>query len=385
VGAAKRILFYAVMWSATAVVIVAGIELILPRFAPTQHISHHRWGNRPPTLLPGVTHRATTRNYDVTFRANALGFNDVEHSLAKPPGRFRVLLLGDSFVEGFQVRPERHLARLLEGLAARDGHDVEVVAMGISGYGQAQELATYESVGRPYRPDLVVAFFCPNDLWNNLVGIEGDEGPPVYTLSSEGKLVSSFAGQPETPVTPAELRKHVRQPRFPGLREVRHLVRVAYRLVTNSEMRGAARAVALQELPRGRRQMDPQLPRGIRADQQLMFASLVAEMKREVVERDGTPLLSVIVSGNASREPGRAYRRMIRWVTNTFARQGIETLNLDTLFRDRSRREQRYPSWPTDLHWNETGHAWVAETLYARIEPLLDSPSSDAPPSPGRS
>lgn len=369
-GPARKLLFYGLMWIATGLAIVAGIELILPRFERAQHLTHHRWGNRPHTLLPGATHRAVTRNYDVTFRANALGFNDLDHDPAKPRGRFRVLLLGDSFVEGFHVAPERHAARLLEGLAARDGHALEVVAMGISGYGQSHELATYESVGRGYEPDLVIVFFCPNDLWNNLVGVEGEEGPPIYTLDSAGNLIPNLG--PETPPAPAAVRKHERTPRFPGLRVARRLLRESYRLLAG-DTRGAARAAALGELPEAAERENPRRPPGVRADQQVLFETLVREMKRRIVDRDGSRLLSVTVSGNVRAAPKRRYLRLTGWVAETFAGQGVDNVDLDALFRERSRLEGRHPSWEKDLHWNETGHAWVAETLYARIAPLLGS------------
>ena len=382
-SAARKALFYAVMWLGTALVVLAGVELVLPRVAPAQHLSRHRWGNRPHTFLPGVTQRAVTDHYDVTFRTNALGYNDVDHALGKAPDRFRVLLLGDSFVEGMQVAPERHLARLLEGLAARDGHALEVVAMGISGYGQSHELATYEALGRAYQPDLVIAFFCPNDLWNNLVGVEGEEGPAIYRVDADGTLVSNLDGVPETPPTAAEYRKHERPPRFPGLRIARRLLRGSFRLAFG-DARGAARAEALNELPKGKRSEGGRAPRGIRPDQQAMFETLVAEMARRIALRDGHPLLSVTVSGNLFRDSNRAYERMTRWVAETFARHGVDNVALDPLFRERARREGRYPAWENDAHWNETGHAWVAEVLYARLEPLLRSAPDVERPTPGR-
>ena len=371
--AARKLGFYAAMFAATGLAILAGIELILPHFERDPHVTHHRWGNRPHTLLPGVTHRAATRNYDVTFRANALGFKDVEHDPVKPPGRLRVLLLGDSFVEAIQVSPDRQLARLLEARAARGGHALEVVSMGISGYGQSHELATYESVGRSFDPDLVIAFFCPNDLWNNLVGVEGEEGPAVYSLDSAGNLVSNLEGVAETPPTPEEIEKHERKPTFPGLRIVRRLLRESYRLAMG-EARGGARAAALGELPQRERVAGiaaPRPPRSIRADQRLMFEKLVAALKQRIVDRDGHRLLSVMVSGNARTEPTRGYLRLKSWVAATFRDAGVETLDLDPLFRERSRLEHRFPSWKKDLHWNETGHEWAAEVLYPRIEPLL--------------
>jgi hypothetical protein len=358
------------MWLATGLLILAGIELVLPRFAPAQHLSRHRWGNRPHSFLPETTQRAVTENYDVTFRTNALGFNDRDHPLARPPGGFRVLLLGDSFVEGMQVPPERHLARLLEEQAARDDSALDVVAMASSGWGQAHELATYEVVGRAFDPDLVVAFFCANDVWNNLVGVEGEDGPAIYELAADGSLVSNLEGAPERVPQPAAYRKHERPPRFPGLRVARRMLRGAFRLATG-DARGAARAAALNELPAVQRPEGLRGPRGVRPEQQLLFEALVAEMKRRIVDRDGHALLSVTVSGNLVHEPTRAYERLKAWVADTFAREGVDNVDLDALFRERARREQRRPHWETDAHWNETGHAWVADALYERLEPLL--------------
>lgn len=89
------------------------------------------------------------------------------------------------------------------------------------------------------------------------------------------------------------------------------------------------------------------------------------------MDRDGHRLLAAIVSANVRGEASRGYLRTSRWVAAGFARVGVDTVDLDPLFRERSRAEHRYPSWETDLHWNETGHAWASEALYARIGPLL--------------
>jgi lysophospholipase L1-like esterase len=375
----RALALWAAMSAVTGAVILAGIELILPRVGPRDHVTHHRFGNRPYALLPNADHRAVDHNFDVTFRANSLGFNDVDHALEKAPGRYRLLLLGDSFVEGYQIPAERNVARVLEARAAADGRSLEAIAMGISGYGQSHELATYEVVGRPFHADEVVLFFCPNDVWNNLVGVEGEDGPPFYTIGADGELVATLAGAEETPPSAAVYRKHERKPRFPGLRALRRMAKDAVRML-NREARGAARAGALAELPaerrpgKGERKRDVAAgPPGVRPDQKAMFEKLVHAMKRDIVDRDGSRAIAVIVSGNSRQEPSRSYVRLKEWVAATFAREGIATLDLDDAFRARARAERRYPSWEDDLHWNETGHAWAAEAIYAAIAPNLDS------------
>jgi 23S rRNA C2498 (ribose-2'-O)-methylase RlmM len=105
-------------------------------------------------------------------------------------------------------------------------------------------------------------------------------------------------------------------------------------------------------------------------------------MKQRIVDQDGRRLLAVMVNGDARKQPNRVYQRMMAWVMETWTRAGVEVLDLDPPFRERARREQRYPAWEIDLHWNETGHAWVAEALYARSEPLLRASGAREPAAP---
>lgn len=347
------------------------VELALPRLVPVQYITYHFWGSRPTTLLPGVEHRAVTRDFDTRFRSNSLGFNDREHERAKPDGRMRVLLLGDSVVEAVQVRPEQHLGRLVEERAAREGRDVEVIAMGISGQGESHQLANYLALGRALQPDVVASFFCANDLWNNVAPEPGNGGRPIYLWNGDGELVSSLAGRAEIPPSAAELESHARRSHRGGLRVLARLVRMGARLLgADAETRRAARAAALYELPPDEAQRaSPGGPPGVRLDQQVMFERLVAKLADEVVEKDGRRLLAVITSGNLRYEPDARYRAMLDWVKAVYAREGAEVLDLETRLRARVAREQRYPSWERDAHWNAVGHSWVADLLYEELAP----------------
>ena len=61
---------------------------------------------------PGITRYLPQYGHEVTF--NSAGMRDREHVADKPAGVFRVLLLGDSFMEALQVPFEASLASLLE-------------------------------------------------------------------------------------------------------------------------------------------------------------------------------------------------------------------------------------------------------------------------------
>src|SRR5262249_3540321 len=101
---------------------------------------------------------------------------------------FRILVLGDSFVEAMHVPLEATFHRLLEQqLSAGDPtRRIEVFAAGISGWGTASELLYFEQYGVRFKPDLVVLAVYPgNDVKNNRSSLE-DRFKPVY--ASDGAL-----------------------------------------------------------------------------------------------------------------------------------------------------------------------------------------------------
>ncbi len=93
-----------------------------------------------------------------TFRWNAEGYHDADHDLAKPPGRARALVVGDSFVEAVQVPLEHTFHRRLEGLLARSTPaplSAEVMAWGGSAWHKPEELEALQRAAS-YKPDLVL-------------------------------------------------------------------------------------------------------------------------------------------------------------------------------------------------------------------------------------
>lgn len=116
---------------------------------------------------PGITRSLPRYGTTVTF--NSAGMRDREHALSKPAGVFRILLLGDSFMEALQVPFEESFPFLLEQeLARRTGRDIEVVNAGVSGWGTDDELRYLTKYGLQYQPDLVVvAMTIHNDISDN--------------------------------------------------------------------------------------------------------------------------------------------------------------------------------------------------------------------------
>lgn len=98
----------------------------------------------------------------VRIRTNSLGFRGAEPVVPKPAGVRRVAVLGDSFIEGFQVdEPETLCGRLAAELNRRDagGTTWEVLNLGIAGSATADQHLRYLHVLRALDPDVVVVGF----------------------------------------------------------------------------------------------------------------------------------------------------------------------------------------------------------------------------------
>ena len=107
------------------------------------------WSLKP--LSHGTSNRT---GYEIEYRINSKELRDDETSYEKPEGTFRIVLIGDSRTFGFGVPIEKHFSTILEGYF----EEVEVINMGIGGFGVDQELLYLRSEGFRYEPDLVLAY-----------------------------------------------------------------------------------------------------------------------------------------------------------------------------------------------------------------------------------
>jgi lysophospholipase L1-like esterase len=176
-----------------AVLRLAGISYPQP-YAPDPHC-----GTR---LRPGFEGwwRKEGRAY---IRINRYGFRHGDRGPAKPAETWRVAVLGDSFIEAFQVPEEQtfcaQLERRLQACADLAGRRVEVLNFGVSGYGTAQQLRMLRHYAAQYRPDLVLlAFFPGNDLRNNSAELEPYQVRPFYHLQGDDLVLDeSFRQHPD--------------------------------------------------------------------------------------------------------------------------------------------------------------------------------------------
>lgn len=153
----RRLLFVGVFFTVSALMVEIGARVFTPYRAPEPAIpqcvgrvdSRLGWALQPGAR--GISHRT---GQAVEYQINSKGLRDDESPYEKPNGVFRIALLGDSRTFGFGIPIEKHYSALLEQYF----DNVEVINLGVSGFGIDQELLFLRSEGFRYQPDLVVAY-----------------------------------------------------------------------------------------------------------------------------------------------------------------------------------------------------------------------------------
>jgi hypothetical protein len=188
---------------------LAGVELALRLFwtlpeqsagRPRYQISQqYGWRGRPQAE-GWVENDDGLRNY---VKLNSQGFYDEEIAFEKPQGVFRVLLLGDSFLEANYLPLQETAAKVLQELLTRAVkvsptaqeagiERVEVINAGVAAWGVGQELLYFRYEGYRYDADVVaLVTYLGNDVSDDLLPGHGfsvehtDQFAPYFALCND--------------------------------------------------------------------------------------------------------------------------------------------------------------------------------------------------------
>jgi len=123
-------------------------------------------------------------------RINTLALRDVERTMLKPPGSYRIGLLGDSMVESLQVSYPATFGALAEHELRAQGYRVELINLAISGPDPIRQLLRLEKHGYPLSLDLVVANSSLTSFANDL--LRDDSENVGYVGDGAGHLVRGY-------------------------------------------------------------------------------------------------------------------------------------------------------------------------------------------------
>lgn len=151
------------------------------------------WGLAPSRSAPFYNDQQEFRTF---VRINSKGQRDIEHEYNKPEGVYRILVLGDSYMEALQVDEEQIFARILEAQlnAGRGQSTIEVINTGVSAWGTDNQVLFFREEGYKYKPDLVLlSFTTANDIRENFLpfnrmAMGANLTKPHFSLAPDGQL-----------------------------------------------------------------------------------------------------------------------------------------------------------------------------------------------------
>ncbi len=205
-------------WIKNVVLLLLSVSLVLVgaevfvRYHDPQMLSfpHSRKNFSPPffranakwlfELRPGTVydHRSPYGDFRVTVRVNRNGFRSSAVKVRKPPGVFRIFIMGDSTtfglgVENHETYPARLEAKLNEG--AGEGLRFEVINGGVPGYNLAHYYLVLRDIGFRYDPDLILLGILPWNDWDlaKQDWVDGNNGLPgglrqAMYVDAEGRV-----------------------------------------------------------------------------------------------------------------------------------------------------------------------------------------------------
>jgi len=185
-------------------------------FGAAELVARYVFGFRP--LTPGTflfeheprrgwTHQRSADElfvklgFQTPIRINSKGLREREIPYEKPAGTFRVLVIGDSNVAGFEVGEDETFTRVTESLLRERGYNVEFLNGGHRGYGTDQSLLFLMDEGMKYQPDLVLYFWSDNDVDDNVTVHRPFRryGKGWFDVDQSGALVLNGVPVPEFP------------------------------------------------------------------------------------------------------------------------------------------------------------------------------------------
>ena len=168
----RNLAFWFLMVIGSFAIITMGIELFVRAFLDNgMQLDLEMWkyardvkqiANDP---LIGHRHRPNgeARLMGVDVKINSKGLRDREIPYERKPSTLRILMLGDSFTEGWGVPFEQTFSKRIERLYAAHGINAEVVNTGVGNYNTIMEVKYFLNEGYRYQPDIVVLNYVPND------------------------------------------------------------------------------------------------------------------------------------------------------------------------------------------------------------------------------
>jgi hypothetical protein len=308
----------------------------------------------------------------IAVKLNSEGFNDREHSVDKPKGVFRIVVLGDSFVEALQVDQSKNFHKVLERLLnAGSANAYEVVAFGRSNFGAKDYYEILRDKAIQYRPNLVIVALDPaNDFRNDSTTLTAYHREQLRLLRNISKRVYL----PELYEPDSTWPAFIRNSRFVSF--------VAQRSLNLWFKIQISRLPLHESVPVDyfvhKAVYEPSDP--FEAAWKVAWDSTLEYVKkaRGIARSNGAEFLVVGINNPISEGGARRtypWMNRVDWdwskpeivLAEFFSENDIEFLDLEPLFRDVQGATAKRLHFEYDGHWNEAGHEFAADMIYKRL------------------
>jgi hypothetical protein len=191
-----RLLFVIVGLSTPVFGVELGLRSLGP-FLPGNYYSGDLYLEPHPVFgrfhVPNTTGWLRTEEYTTRVDLNSKGLRDRELPYSKPGNVQRVMVVGDSFVEGEEVSAEAMLTRRMEAHLNPPGMpQTEVINGGVRAFSTAQEYLFLKEEALRYQPDAVVlVFYSGNDVADTnprIVHNVASRHRPYFDIDNHGNL-----------------------------------------------------------------------------------------------------------------------------------------------------------------------------------------------------
>lgn len=329
-------------------------------------------------LLANQRSRWVHEDYDVEVTTNSAGFHDVEHLREKPATVYRIVVLGDSFIEGLAVPIESGFTHQLETILQADvtTRQIEVINLGVSGVGPAQYLRMLERRGIAYEPDLVLMSIYPeNDFWDSYRGLSDSPSKSFYVLGADGTL--EYVA-PEASKVSVKLRPYLRRSAFLTLlRDGMAMGSLESQLGRLGLLQAPG---AAQDHSMDWGVYDASLPDPWREAYRTTIR--IIEASHDLASRNGATFMAMTIGSVAkvedrwdelfveyplAKQMTLDSQRPFSAIADIGRQRNFAVIDLADPFRQDFLVSKTSRSWPHDGHWNYTGHRFAAQIVARHI------------------
>ena len=260
-----------------------------------------------------------------------------EYTYEKPDGVIRIVVIGDSFTFGHEVADDEtfshYLAEMLPG--------IEVLNLGVHGYGHGQMLLYLKEEGVKYDPDVVLLGYIDQDVERNILGFRDFAKPRYELVSGELRLTGVPVASPEETLR--------REPFRSKLLDLFSIFRTRF-------LWQSGRTAKYQD------------------ELTLAILDEIAETTRSI---GATPAFAHLPTYHAIDKPDLNMTRSEQWFFQYCRRRGIQSMYLRHQFLPKLQAGAEFKTWG---HWGPLEHLTAAESMKAY---LVDKGVIEWPP-PGR-